>query len=73
MHLKPNQMLLKHDRGALFQAFITLIVYLILVLLDSPKIYPQQLLNKLIYTLIVTREEQNVYRWGRRYLIGASL
>ncbi|WP_448533428.1 transposase [Parathermosynechococcus lividus] len=73
MHLKPDRMLLKHERGVLFQAFITLIVYLILVFLDIPKIYPQQLLDKLRYTLIVTREEQNLCRWSKRYLIGASL
>ncbi len=71
MHLKTDRMLLKRERGVLFQVFMTLIAYLILVLLDILKIYPQQLLDKLRYTLIVTRKEQNVYCWGERYLIGA--
>jgi putative transposase len=63
MHLKLDRLATKSLNGVTIQIYMVLIVYLLLQLIEIPKIYGKRLLDKLRYLQIVIRQEANFIHW----------
>jgi putative transposase len=63
MHLKLDKLATKNINGVTIQIYMALIVYLLLLLVEVPKIYGVKLLDKLRFLQIAIRQEPNFVRW----------
>ncbi|WAS06717.1 transposase [Gloeomargaritales cyanobacterium VI4D9] len=65
-HLKLDKMMSKNLNGIMIQIDVILIVYLILQLLKTPRMYGSKLVDKLRYIQILIRQEWNFVHWLNR-------
>lgn len=63
MHLKLDKLVCKNQRGIEIQIYMTLIVYLILELVEIPKIWGRKLLDKLRYLQACMSREISYVHW----------
>lgn len=65
-HLKLDRLATKSVNGVTIQIYMVLIAYLILLLIEIPKVYGKELLDKLRYIQLVIRQDSNFVIWMTR-------
>lgn len=65
-HLKLDRLATKSVNGVTIQIYMVLIAYLILLIIEIPKIYGEKLLDKLRYIQLIIHQEINLVVWMTR-------
>lgn len=65
-HLKLDRLATKSVNGVTIQIYMVLIGYLILLMIEIPKIYGEKLLDKLRYIQLIIHQESNLVVWMTR-------
>ena len=65
-HLKLDRLATKSVNGVTIQIYMVLIAYLILLLVEIPKVYGEKLLDKLRYIQLIIRQDSNFVIWMTR-------
>lgn len=73
MHLKLSRLMSKSVNGVVIQIYMTLIVYLMLQLIEIPRMYGEEILDKLRYIQLEMRREDHFIFWMNRVAGGLAV